>query len=182
MKDTVIAVRYRGDGDGAFVPLNPTKAAKTYKDGEIIYFRPDKERHWPEHQAFMALMNEAWHSLTDEQQEEFIDVDTLRRRLLIAAGFRDIKSIVFESAEDAKTYAVSIAQFMDNHTFISIKDNVIVLMKAHSQAMDKMDEITFRQSCDGVKVELAKLLGCSVEELKAYVSSVAYKNRQRVSP
>lgn len=175
MKNNVIAVRYRrGDGDGAFVPLNPKKAAKTYNDGDIIYFRSDMARHWPGHQAFMALMNEAWHSLTDEQQEEFKDVDTLRRRLLIAAGFRDLKSIVFENAEDAKTYAVAISQFIDNHTFISIKDKVIVLMKAHSQAMNKMDEVMFRNSCDGVKVELAKLLKCSVEELKAYVSDKAY--------
>lgn len=172
MKNSVIAVRFR-DGDGAFVPLNP-KATDRFKNGDILYFRVEKKRFWPGHQAFMAMMNEAWHSLTDEQQEEFKDVDTLRRRLLIAAGFRDIKSIVFESPDDAKIYAASIAQFMDDHTFISIKKNIIVLMKAHSQAMNNMDEITFRKSCDGVRVELAKLLKCSIEELKAYVSDKAY--------
>lgn len=167
-----IACRYSKD---VFIPLSPKAIQGKFQDGELVFLRVDRKRHWPGHQAFMALMNDAFETMPDNLREEYTSPDVLRRRLLIAAGFANIDSIVCKNNDDAIKTAYKMAKFTDDHTFLSLRGSVVVIARANSQAMDKMDADTFKKSCQAVQEELAKLLGCSVWELREHVKAISSK-------
>lgn len=164
-----IACRYR---EGVFSPLSPKAIQDKFQEGELVFLRVDRKRNWPGHQAFMALINDAFETMPDNLREEYSSPDILRRRLLIASGYATIDSIVCTSNDEAIKTAYKMAKFTNDHTFLSLRGSVVVIARAHSQAMDKMDADTFKASCEACIDQLEKLLGCSKEEIKAHAASI----------
>lgn len=169
-----IASYYR---EGAFVPLNPEETNRLFYEGELVFLKPDRKRYWPRHQWFMALIRDAWVSLPDEKREKYPSPDILRKRLLIASGFSIVRSFVCKTNEDAAKYAEFIAPSLDFYTVISIQDNILVLLTAQSQAIDAMDENTFKESCQAVIEELSKMTGSSIEDIRKHAADIKAKKR-----
>lgn len=173
----IIATRYKA---GAFVPLSPASIQDSFTDGEIYYVKVDKKRYMPRHDWFMTLIRESWETLPDDLREKFPSPDILRKRLLISAGYADIRSIVCSTDAEAKKFAIFIGGSLDDYTIMSVQGNIIVLATAKSQAVNNMDADTFIQSCDNVLNELALLLGTSKDTLKARAIALqAPKRAQR---
>lgn len=160
----IIATRFKA---GAFVPLSPSSIQDSFTDGEIYYVKVDKKRYMPRHDWFMTLIRESWETLPDDLREKFQSPDILRKRLLISAGYADIRSIVCSTDAEAIRLTAFIGKSLDSYTILSRVGNILVLATAKSQAIDKMDADTFRQSCDDVINYLAALLGAEKEDLKA---------------
>jgi len=146
-----------------FEPLRSfrRKAAEAYGAGEIVNLAPVEDRSAASHRHYFAAINEAWHSLNEEQTAQWPSPEHLRKACLIRAGYRDERSVVCGSKANAEHVAAFIRP-MDDYAIVSVSGTTVVVLTAKSQSMRAMGKQAFTESKEAVLNVLADLLGVDV--------------------
>ncbi len=117
----------------------------------------EEERSGASHRHFFARLQEIWDSLPDRIQERFPTAEHLRKFCLIKRGFRDERTITFETDTDAAR-AVAFLKPMDDHAYISHHGCVVTVFTAKSQRLRAMDKAEFQESKQAVLDEADSIL------------------------
>ena len=154
------------------VPLNKRLANKQYVVGEYYRLEAREERSTVSHDHFFACVQETWKNLPEDMAEHYPTPDHLRKRALIKCGYRNERSIVCASAEEARKVAAFIQPF-DDMAYIVIRDNVVTVYTAESQSLQSQDKERFQASKNAVLDLLSTMIGVSVETLKSNAGQAA---------
>ncbi len=156
----------------AMVPLNLRGAAKQYKVGETYRLAPREERSLASHNHFFAALQETFNSLPHESEDMYPTVKHLRKRALIKAGYRNERSIVCSTAQEAEKVAAFIKP-LDDLAYVALRDNVVTVYTAKSQSERAMGKAEFQKSKDDVLRIVAELIGVTGKELGSNTGEVA---------
>ena len=132
----------------------------------------------PEHAStatrnhYFAALHDAWMNLPDDEANRFPSEQHFRSWLLIKAGFADERSIVCDTARDAKNLART-ARILDGYAVIIVSGNVVKIFTAKSQSRPAMSREEFQASKDAVLALAAEMIGVKVSELKKQVGKAA---------
>ena len=156
--------RWMGDH---FKPLGRSAkdADATLVVGEVYRLSIIEDRNWAFHRAYFAQLAEIWSSLPEQLSAEYPDVETLRHRLLIKAGFSNSRDFVCTSNAEARRWAAYMSEG-DKYAIIEVKRNVIRKWTAQSQSGKAMDKEQFKASADAVLEYGANLIRVSREALE----------------
>ncbi len=151
---------------GHFIPLASHKryVRDTYGDGEIVTFTVLEERSQASHGHFFALINQAWQNLPEEYADRFPSADHLRRWALIKSGWREERTTVCASVEEAERTAAFVKP-IDDYAIVVRHECVVIVWTAKSQSMTAMGKADFQQSKDDCLRVLSELIGTDVSNL-----------------
>jgi len=103
-------------------------------------------------------VHDAWQNLPERVASEFPTPEHLRKHALIAAGFCDKQSVVFDSQEDAQR-AAAFMRPVDPYAVVSVSGTVVTRYTAQSQSIRAMGKKIFQESKDAVLEIIAGMVG-----------------------
>lgn len=159
MATAPIPLRYEGDGE--FRVMSNFWMARADKDfvvGETYKMAEHHDRSTASHNHYFASIGNAWSSLPDELLEVYPTTEHLRKKALIAKGYRDERSIVCASKAEAERMAAFIKP-MDDYAVVTFREAVVRVWTAKSQKMKAMGSRDFQQSKSDVLDFIDDLLG-----------------------
>jgi hypothetical protein len=124
----------------------------------------EEERSHASHAHFFSVLFEGWRNLPEDIADRFPTVESLRHWALIKCGFSDVRSMVYETANDAKRAATFLGLY-NEHAVIIAKGCVVSVYVAKSQSTRAMDKATFQASKTAVLDLVASMIGVSSAEL-----------------
>lgn len=148
-------------GQHALVPWGAIwgkRAAEQFVAGEHYQVATIEERSINSHNHFFAALNDLYGNLPESIADSFSSVEHLRKRALIATGWRDERSIVCASKAEAQRVAAFVRP-MDDFAAVSVHESAVVVWTAKSQSMRAMGKETFQRSKDDVLNWAAALIG-----------------------
>lgn len=148
----------------AMEPMRPKAADKVFVVGKIYWMTEAKSLE-PSTKSFRhlwAVLQSAWASLPEDLREAYPDVDSLRQRALIQAGFYVESIFDVGSAASAGALATSLRR-INAFSHVMIRGGVVYQRTAKS--MKDMEAEEFQRAKDGVFGVVADLLGVTVDEL-----------------
>jgi len=154
-----INLRYEGNGD--FRVLSNYWAGRADKDyvvGEVYKLVEHHDRSQVSHNHYFAVIGEAWSNLPDRLLEEYPSAEHLRKKLLVRAGYADERSIVCASKAEAQRVAAFVKP-MDEYAVVTVREAVVRVYTAQSQAAKAMGAKVFQESKQAVLDALDDLLG-----------------------
>jgi hypothetical protein len=160
-------LRLRYEGEGFFRVLSnywAERADKAFVIGEVYTLVEHHERSTASHNHYFASITEGWRNLPDELLETYPTPEHLRKRALIAKGYRDERTIVCSSKAEAGRVAAFVRP-MDEYAVVSVREAVIRVWTAKSQSMKAMGKAEFAESKNAVLDFIADLLGVTTDEL-----------------
>lgn len=152
---------YRYEGEGTFVAASAhwaRKADDAFVVGETYKLSEHHERSDATHGHFFACLTAAWQTLPDHLLEQYPDVETLRKKLLIRCGYADERSIVCASKAEAQRIGAFIRP-MDRYAVVIVKEAVVTVYTPKSQSYRAMGRDEFNQSKQAVLQAVDDLLG-----------------------
>lgn len=158
------AAWYCWDGR-VLVPTRPEAAERAFDVGGRYLLATHYERSAGRHRAYFAAINEAWHSLPHDAQDELPSPEHLRKYALIKTGWRNERSIILGSHQEAINVGAFVAS-MDEYAIVLPQDYRLVVWTARSQSYRAMSKDEFNQSMDDVLDYVAGLIGVSRVELE----------------
>lgn len=140
--------------------------------GERYWIIEDKERSTKSHDHFFALIAKAWANLPERYDHQFPGRDgaeLLRKYALIKAGYHHMKTVVFQTHEEAARAAALVENHADpeRYTIADVNGCVVSIFWAESQRRMVMGADRFQQSKQAVLEIVAEMAGVTVEELVA---------------
>jgi hypothetical protein len=156
-------IPFRWDGE-AMVPRRPKLADQHYCIGEDYILVPHEERSEASHRHFFAEVREAWANLPEGLAEQYPSPESLRKRALIKAGFRDERSIVCASKAEALRVA-SFIKGLDDYDVVAVSGATVLHWRAKSQSQKAMGKEAFQQSKEAVLGILADMLDVTPDQL-----------------
>lgn len=147
---------FKWDGD-AMVPTRPRLADQHFVVGEEYCLVEHHERSGVSHRHYFAALNDAWQSIPDELVAEYPNVDALRKKMLIRAGYADERSIVCSTKAEAQRIAAFIKP-MDDYAVVIVRDAVVKVFTAQSQSTKAMGAKAFQESKEKVLEAVHALL------------------------
>jgi hypothetical protein len=160
-------LRLRYEGEGFFRVLSnywAERADKEFVIGEVYTLVEHHERSTATHNHYFASITEGWRNLPDELLETYPTPEHLRKRALIAKGYRDERTIVCSSKAEAGRVAAFVKP-MDEYAVVSVREAVVRVWTAKSQSMKAMGKAEFAESKNAVLDFIADLLGVTTDEL-----------------
>lgn len=152
---------FRYDGEGEFKPATPywgKRADQSYTVGEVYRLVTFEERSQATHNHYFAALQNGFDNLPDSMRDQFPTVEHLRKKLLIRAGYADERSIVCASKAEAQRVAAFIRP-IDEYAVVTVREAVVRVFTAQSQAMRAMGARRFGESKQAVLDQLDDLLG-----------------------
>lgn len=150
--------------EGVMVPLHRGGAARKFRENAIYWLQEaplveatDRSRR---HQ--FAILNKAWASLPEELKDTYPNVEALRKRALIAAGFFDEVAIEGVTPEQAGALVASLRR-KDVFSHVRIQGDCVFQRTAKSQKTMERDD--FERSKQKILEIAAELIGVDVETL-----------------
>ena len=171
MTDAIYPQTFSWDGD-AMVPLNARLADRQYTVGETYRLAPFEERSYRSHAHYFASVNEVWQNLPDELAARFPTAEHLRKHALIKTGFRNERSVVCDSPEEAQKVAAFIKP-MDDYAIVIVQDNIVIQYTAKSQSTRAMNKEEFQKSKEAVLDALAPLISVERKTLEQNAGKAA---------
>lgn len=132
--------------------------------GEPVALVRHEERSMASHRAYFAAIRESWLNLPEELAETYPTAEHLRKRALIATGYRDERSIVCASKAEARRVAAFIKP-MDEYAVVDVSEAVVRVYTAQSQSMRAMGNKAFQASKTAVLEHVAGLIGTTPQAL-----------------
>lgn len=120
----------------------------------------DKQRRF-----YFAAIREAWKNLPEELGLIYPTADTLRKKALIATGWREERMFVAPSKTEARNIAAFMAP-IDTDSVVDVNECVVRIWTARSQKRRAMNKQEFRKSVDDVLGFCAGLIGVEKSELE----------------
>lgn len=178
----MIPVLFEWSGD-FMVPLLrfQSRCDQQYVVGQVYRLVEEEERSHASHAHYFACLGEAWRNLPEDIADRFPTAESLRKWCLIKAGFADVRSMVYETANDAKK-AASFLGLYNEHAVIIAKGCVVSVYIAKSQSTRAMDKATFQASKTAVLDLVSSMIGVSSTELAKQVPQPRQKGAQATEP
>lgn len=148
------------------IPRAVNVACVHYGDGEVVTLAPVEERSEVSHRHEFAWLREAWLSLPEALADEYASPEHLRKRALIAAGWCDVRDYACASRAEAQRLAATLRGELDDYTVVVVRDSVVRVCRAKSQARNKMNAADFQASKTAVLEHVAGLLGVDPQSLQ----------------
>lgn len=164
MTDLIPAMYFDWDGE-VMRPRNPKMADRYYTVGEEYRLVPHEERSHRSHAHYFASINEAWKNLPEEMADRFASPEHLRKFVLIRCGYRNERTLIAASEEQAAELAAFIAP-MDDYALVHVDGKLVTVYTAKSQSMRAMGKKDFAESKNKVLDYLAAMIKVSREELE----------------
>lgn len=167
-----VLLRWEGDG---FTPANAyhaKRADQMFVVGELYAMAEHADRSGDSHRHYFASLKEGWLNLPQHLQERFPSPEHLRKWALIKAGFFDSRTLVLQSADDAKR----VAAFMepkDEFAVVTVDGATITEFTAKSQSYAAMGKRAFQESKDRVLDVVSDLIEISRAELERNAGKAA---------
>jgi hypothetical protein len=153
---------YRWNG-AVMIPMRPELAAHQFHVDGRYFLEAHHERSWQRHKAYFASLTEAWRNLATDI---FPTAEHLRKHALIKTGWRDERSFVCRSRDEAARLAAFCKPF-DEYAVLVAEGRVLRVWTAQSQSYKAMGRDRFNQSMDDVLDYCAGLIGVTTEQLEA---------------
>lgn len=154
-----IQLEYAGDGMfRAPTPFWADLCDKQFVVHERYRMVEHQERSMNSHRHYFASVSAAWRNLNDAQAERFPTPEHLRKWCLIRAGFRDERSMVARSRQEALRMAAFIRP-MDDYAEVAVEGATVVVFTAKSQSIPAMGAKVFQESKQKVLDILDDLMG-----------------------
>lgn len=156
---------YRWTGE-AWEPLQGfrRRADAEFVIGDVSHLEVVERRSEKSHNHYFAAIADAWRSLPEDLVEQFATPEHLRRRALIATGWRDQTSIVASSKAEARRLAAFIRP-IDEFSVVAVNECVVVRMTAKSQSLKAMGAKDFQASKTDVLDWIAGQIGTTRDTL-----------------
>jgi len=178
----MIPVQFEWTGD-FMVPLLRfhRRCNEQYVVGQVYRLVEEEERSHASHAHYFACITEAWRTLPEDIADRFPTAESLRKWCLIKCSFCDVRSTVYETANDAKKAATLLGLY-NEHAVIIAKGCVVSVYVAKSQSTRAMDKTTFQASKTAVLDLVASMIGVTSAELAKQVPQSRRKASQEVDP
>lgn len=152
---------------GHFIPLASHRryVAERYGDGEVVTLAAVEERSTASHNHFFSVVQAAFDNLPEHLAERFASPDHLRRWCLVKAGWRDERTTVAATSDEALRIAAFVRP-MDDYAIVVVSDCTVIVWTAKSQSMQAMGREDFNTSKSDVLRVLSELIGVDVTELR----------------
>src|SRR5215472_3062093 len=98
---------YRWDGEALRPLARSVPLTEDFVVGEVYRLEVASERSSASHRHYFAALHQAWLNLPEDVAEHFADEEHLRRWCLIKCGYADQRSIVLDTAADARRVAAA---------------------------------------------------------------------------
>lgn len=117
------------------------------------------------HDHYFAAVQNAFDNLPESLSNDFPTAEHLRKWALIKAGYRDERTFVASSGNEAMRLAVYLRP-IDSYAFCMVDGDRVTHCTAKSQSLKAMGKAEFQRSKDAVLRELAILIGVDVADLR----------------
>ncbi len=153
--------------EGVFRPLRNfhNVARAHYGEGECVTLEPHEERSEKSHSHEFAWLKDAWLSLPEHLAAEYPSPTHLRKRALIATGWCNVRDYVCASRAEANRLAATLKGELDEYTVVIVRNDVVRVCRAKSQARNKMNAKDFQASKTAILEHVAGLLNITPETL-----------------
>ena len=148
----------------AMLPLQPDLAEAQFTPDGRYLLEVHHQRSYAQHRAYFASLKEAWRQLSPS--EEYPTEEHLRKKALIATGFRDERYFAAGNETVAQRMAAWLKPF-DEYAVIEVRGAVVRVWTAQSQSYKAMGREKFQRSMDAVLNYAANLIECTKEQLLA---------------
>lgn len=141
------------------------KAEQEFDHGARYAMEERRDRNMVSHDHYFAVVTEVWKNLSDEKLLDFPTPEHLRKKTLIAVGYRDERTLVCSS----KAEALRIAAFLrpaDEFAVVIVHECTVIELKAKSQKLKAMGARDFYASKDAVLAKLSEMIGVDVTTLR----------------
>lgn len=157
-------VRWNGD---AFEPHPRFRrfCDATFVIGELYNLVEEELASDRSRRFFFASVREAWKNLPDELADVYPTDVALRKKALIATGWREERMFVAPSKAEARRLAAFMAP-IDTDSVVDVNECVVRIWTARSQKRRAMNKQEFRKSVDDVLGFCAGLIGVEKSELE----------------
>jgi hypothetical protein len=171
MSKSIFPLMMRWDGE-AMIPINASAADRQYVIGKTYNMEPREERSGASHNHYFASVHEAFLNLPEHLARKIPTEEHLRKYALIKAGYRDEKTVVYETEEDAKKTAALIRPF-DEYAIVQVDGFTVTVYTAQSQKMNAMGKKKFQESKEKVLDVIANMIDVSTKDLKQNAGQAA---------
>lgn len=138
--------------------------------GEVYKIETIEERSMKAHRRYFAIVNETWASLPDHLLERFPTPVHLRKYMLIKVGEFIRVEISCDSKKEAAR-ALTTARILDEFCIAEVKENIVIIYKAKSQAFKAMDKKEFKLCTERILDLCSELIGAEPKDLDQHVRS-----------
>ena len=158
-RSKAVGFRWSAVSGGSMIPLagsNATDAAERFTIGWTYWLEENQESEESRGHYFRAI-GIAWHNMPEHYASQFPSKPAMRKKVLIAEGFRHQQSIVCQDEEQAERLAAFIRS-RDDFAVVSIHGPVVVVLEAETQSKNAMGKARFEESKTAVIDHLNELL------------------------
>lgn len=164
---------FQWQGD-SFTPLPRFAAAcdQQFTIGEVYRLVAVEERSMNSHRHFFAALHDAWLNLPEAVGDRFPTSEHLRKYCLIRSGFRDERSFVCASKDEAQRLA-SFVKPIDDYAFVVVSEATVTVYTAKSQSLKAMGKADFQRSKQAVLDICAEFIDVAPEALSSNAGKAA---------
>lgn len=145
-------------------PIYPRLADRHYVIGQRYFLEEHAERSTATHRHMFAWLNEAFKNLPEHLAAQFPNVEALRKRALIEAGYYT-QEIIDAGSNIVAVRVAAYARQVDDYAVISVSDNIVVIRRAKSQSLKAMDRDEFNASKQAVLEIVSAMIGVEPDTL-----------------
>lgn len=156
---------YEGQGVLRALPRFVALAAEHFGQGEVVMLAPLEERSEVSHRHEFAWLRDVWSSLPDHIAADFPSAEHLRKRALIATGWCDVRDYPCASRAEAMRLASTLRSEVDDYTVVIVREAVVRVCRAKSQARGKMNKADFQASKTAILEWVSALIGATPEQI-----------------
>lgn len=141
------------------------RARAQYRNGWGYVLDESQDRTPLEHRHLFGMIRRAWENLPDKLVTEYPSPLALRKKALVRCGFFNEARIIHDNALDARRTAIQAAAD-EPFALVSLRDTVVIIRTAKSQAEHKMAKDEFRASQEALLAFVSNLIGVDVTTLR----------------
>ncbi len=149
------------------VPVSVDAAREAFVPGRTYRLSERVDRSGKSHRHYFACVKLAWDNLPAELDARYPTPEHLRKWALVKCGYADERTIVAADPGNALTI-VGLVEAFDEYAICQTQGNVVRVWTPKTQNMRAMDRSEFEQSKRKVLLELADLIGVTMEELTVW--------------
>lgn len=140
-------------------------AAEKFVPGAVYWMGVEPERTERSHNHEFAWVAEAWRNLPDALAADYPNPEVLRKRALIHTGWCHVKDHACESKAEARRLARVLQAELDEYAVVIVREDVVRVCRAKSQARNRMKAAEFQQSKTDIIRWIADLIGVEPDTL-----------------
>lgn len=145
----------------SFEPLNRFHNVlnAAFGQGEIVTLEQVHERSKASHDHEFAWLDDVHATLPDSIAANYPSAEHLRKSALIATGWCHVRDYPCSSRAEAQRWAANLRAEADTYAVVIVRDDVVRVCTAKSQARNKMKAADFQASKVAIIDYIASLLG-----------------------